>query len=166
MLNTIVFSTTDGGMLVCVKPLKINFNKTTIWQKCKSLCSLRLYFLSSGHPCSLTGQALFRNHVLDVPETMPNTLYFWIYFGLFFYYIWYTHWVQVHAKDERDCTYFLKGYTNKHYFIINIFCCSNVSEISLRDCYNFFYCFCVTDGMLSLGNSQAFIMSLTKTNYS
>lgn len=33
-----------------VKPPKINLNKTAIWQKCKSLCSLRLHFLCSGHP--------------------------------------------------------------------------------------------------------------------
>ncbi len=137
MLNTIVFSTTDGGMLVCVKPLKINFNKTTIWQKCKSLCSLRLYFLSFGHPCSLTGQALFRNHVLDVPETMPNTLYFWIYFGLFFITS------DIHTECQRwKGLHILPDGIHKqalfHHQHILLFKCL---WISLRDCYNFFLLF-------------------------
>ncbi len=161
MLDTIIFSTTDGGMLVCVKPLKINFNKTTIWQKCKSLCSLRLHFLSSGHPCALTGQALFRNHVLDLIFFLNI---FWSFFLLHLIctlsaspcYRW--KGLQIlHEGIHKQALF-------HHQHILLFKCLWNISQRLLE--IFLILSFCVTDGMLSLGNSQAFIMSLTKTNYS
>lgn len=157
MLNTISFSTTDGGMLVCVKPPKINLNKTAIWQKCKSLCSLRLHFLSSGHPGNHRPSSFQKPSLrLDIhPE----------YILVFFI----TSDMHIECKSVPK----MKGTSNawrdtqtgiissSTYFAVQIFLkyLSEFARIFL----------CVTDGMLwtqtAACYSQAFTLSLTKTNY-